>query len=772
MESVKDEKCVGRPILHRNPEKVSQISNLIKENPRIGLQDIEEKTGISKSLVGSIIEEDLQLKKTPSKFVPKMLTIQQKENRVEVAKKKKMLEMVEENPNWKEKVITGDKTWVYGQDERSKLKLRCVVQNEELHQQNDNNQQLWDKMQTVLMFYLLCPKTCLNPLTLSEDMCYHTQYFNVTTVRIQLSIAVVASQAVAAEYGCMQSKCDLNAEVAAQVMKKASELYRQNQALKRQSVLLLDHIPNRETVLPALLAVEEEVDAVKSEAALPLHQVVEDLTEQLAQVQKELSLAKQELGQLRQENTELTEQLAFISEGRSPICHLGTRSVAVSSAKGFTTMNNIFEVNTRLHKFHEFMLLELFYDEQRPLPKVLFSASNASQNVFWSCSDPVRTSPCREACGVQIKRERNVLARKSQLFLGKLSQDGSLLNDYLNKMDELMVQIEQERMEKLQLQQEVASLSDLSVVRELERKVEELEQLLQLSHDKSAILDREKDMLQDRACGWFHKWWLQADDAQSSPKEGSQALSEMMSILGKKKPSKPYVPPPQQQDCELLNIFRRRENKQSLKKSLVTCPSPGISVLTPPSEEDQTPSDNLNLTLSSTIDDKAATDDFASSSMADTPSSSTDPMVSTGSISSTADVSTQSSTTSSPHCMVPSTIDDNGPSTGDTMPASSEIFSSTTGITVASNTDASSNDPRMLSTIDDKTILSTTGNTMPVSSEDMSSTTGHMVSTEDPLSTVQSPEDGVPSTLTSIFTLTDTPTDGQASTPSTDIRSA
>ncbi|UYV65678.1 GVQW3 [Cordylochernes scorpioides] len=67
MESVKDEKRVGHPILHRNSEKVSQISNLIKENPRIGLRDIEEETGISKSLVGSIIKEDLQLKKTPSK---------------------------------------------------------------------------------------------------------------------------------------------------------------------------------------------------------------------------------------------------------------------------------------------------------------------------------------------------------------------------------------------------------------------------------------------------------------------------------------------------------------------------------------------------------------------------------------------------------------------------------------------------------------------------------------------------------------------------------
>ncbi|UYV79208.1 hypothetical protein LAZ67_17001512 [Cordylochernes scorpioides] len=94
IESVKDEKRVGRPILHRNPEK--------------------EETGISKSLVGSIIKEDLQLKKTPSKFVPKMLTIQQKENRVDVAKK--MLEMVEENPNWKGKVITGDETWVHGYD--------------------------------------------------------------------------------------------------------------------------------------------------------------------------------------------------------------------------------------------------------------------------------------------------------------------------------------------------------------------------------------------------------------------------------------------------------------------------------------------------------------------------------------------------------------------------------------------------------------------------------------------------------------------------------
>jgi [histone H3]-lysine36 N-dimethyltransferase SETMAR len=118
IDSVKDKEHVGRPILHRKPENVTQISNLIKENPRIGLRDIEEATGISKSLIGTIVKDDLQLRKTPSKFVPKMLTFQQKENRIDASKN--MLEMVEQDPNWKEKIITGDETWVYGYDPETK----------------------------------------------------------------------------------------------------------------------------------------------------------------------------------------------------------------------------------------------------------------------------------------------------------------------------------------------------------------------------------------------------------------------------------------------------------------------------------------------------------------------------------------------------------------------------------------------------------------------------------------------------------------------------
>ncbi|UYV82178.1 hypothetical protein LAZ67_21001276 [Cordylochernes scorpioides] len=60
--------------------------------------------------------------------------------------------------------------------------------------------------------------------------------------------------------------------------------------------------------------------------------------------------------------------------------------------------NRMIQHGVSLHEFHEFMLLELFYDEQRLLPKVLFSASNASQNVFWSCRAPPEYTPLYQLC--------------------------------------------------------------------------------------------------------------------------------------------------------------------------------------------------------------------------------------------------------------------------------------------------------------------------------------------------------------------------------------
>ncbi|UYV71547.1 SORL1 [Cordylochernes scorpioides] len=88
------------------------------ENPRTTLLELEQDTGISKTTIGRIVTEDLRLKKTPAKFIPRFLTNEQKLCRLATCED--MLEMTRTDPEWKDKIITGDETWVYGYDPETK----------------------------------------------------------------------------------------------------------------------------------------------------------------------------------------------------------------------------------------------------------------------------------------------------------------------------------------------------------------------------------------------------------------------------------------------------------------------------------------------------------------------------------------------------------------------------------------------------------------------------------------------------------------------------
>ncbi|UYV65355.1 hypothetical protein LAZ67_3004035 [Cordylochernes scorpioides] len=89
-----------------------------KENPRTTLLELEQDTGISKTTIGRIVTEDLKLKKTPAKFIPRFLTNEQKLCRLATCED--MMEMTRTDPEWKDKIITGDETWVYGYDPETK----------------------------------------------------------------------------------------------------------------------------------------------------------------------------------------------------------------------------------------------------------------------------------------------------------------------------------------------------------------------------------------------------------------------------------------------------------------------------------------------------------------------------------------------------------------------------------------------------------------------------------------------------------------------------
>jgi len=66
-----------RPKIVTTPEIIDQIHELILEESRISAKSIDEQLGISRERVGSVIHEDLDMRKLPAKWVPKCLNADQ-----------------------------------------------------------------------------------------------------------------------------------------------------------------------------------------------------------------------------------------------------------------------------------------------------------------------------------------------------------------------------------------------------------------------------------------------------------------------------------------------------------------------------------------------------------------------------------------------------------------------------------------------------------------------------------------------------------------------
>jgi len=59
------------------------------------------------------------MRRVSAKFVPRLLSDDQKENRVEISQE--LLANASGNENFLKKIITGDETWVYGNDVETKM---------------------------------------------------------------------------------------------------------------------------------------------------------------------------------------------------------------------------------------------------------------------------------------------------------------------------------------------------------------------------------------------------------------------------------------------------------------------------------------------------------------------------------------------------------------------------------------------------------------------------------------------------------------------------
>ena len=111
-----------RPGQHKTvttPEIIGQIHKLILADRRISATSMAEQLGISSERVGSIIHEDLDMRKLSAKWVPKYLNADQK--RLRCQSSEQLLEFLRRDPNdFLSRQVAMDETWLNHYDLETK----------------------------------------------------------------------------------------------------------------------------------------------------------------------------------------------------------------------------------------------------------------------------------------------------------------------------------------------------------------------------------------------------------------------------------------------------------------------------------------------------------------------------------------------------------------------------------------------------------------------------------------------------------------------------
>ncbi|KAG5336710.1 SETMR methyltransferase, partial [Acromyrmex heyeri] len=96
----------GRPIEAATPEIIDKVNDIVLIDRGVKVRELVEATGRSHGTVISILHEQLGMKKLSASWVPRLLTVDHKRNRVTISKQ--CLEMFQRNPD-----EFLDETWIH-----------------------------------------------------------------------------------------------------------------------------------------------------------------------------------------------------------------------------------------------------------------------------------------------------------------------------------------------------------------------------------------------------------------------------------------------------------------------------------------------------------------------------------------------------------------------------------------------------------------------------------------------------------------------------------
>jgi len=102
------------------PEIIDQIHELILEDRRISAKSIAEQLDISRERVGSIIHEDLDMRKLSVKWVPKCLSVDRNRQRCQSSEKVWNFFDAIKMISCRARLVTTDETWLYHYDPETK----------------------------------------------------------------------------------------------------------------------------------------------------------------------------------------------------------------------------------------------------------------------------------------------------------------------------------------------------------------------------------------------------------------------------------------------------------------------------------------------------------------------------------------------------------------------------------------------------------------------------------------------------------------------------
>ncbi len=103
----KDAPHPGRP--HCRLHYRQQIQNILAQDHHLTLDQISTKSGLSRLSVHRLLKKDLKMSKVSPKFVPRLLTEEQKCHRMELCRQN--LDRLQADNSLLEKVIMTDKSW-------------------------------------------------------------------------------------------------------------------------------------------------------------------------------------------------------------------------------------------------------------------------------------------------------------------------------------------------------------------------------------------------------------------------------------------------------------------------------------------------------------------------------------------------------------------------------------------------------------------------------------------------------------------------------------